>query len=166
MQVKALRFHAITRFCLWVLVCLWLGSGCSFYNSDARPSRYLFPEGYVGWVRINFKSDAPEPPIENGCYVFKFSLSGEIICSNQTKCGNTPADKYYYYSEDMRLTPTLPTSAGSVNVQKIDNLKEWRTYKFVGTYEEYLVYDSRFPSTNEDDQPRIGLIKRDRLTTD
>jgi hypothetical protein len=164
MQVKALRFHAISRFGLWVLVCLWLGSGCSFYNSDARPSRYLFPEGYVGWVRLNFKTDAPEPPIENGCYVFKFSPSGEIICSTQTKCGNTPADRYYYYSEDMRLTPTLPMSG--VNVQHTDNLKEWRAYMFVGTYEESVVYNSRFPGRNEDGQPRIGLIKRDLLTTE
>jgi hypothetical protein len=162
--MRAPRFHVISEFGLCILFGILLGSGCSVFKSEGRPRKYLFPKGYIGWVRINFKRNAPAPPIEDGFYVFKFPTTGEVIASNRTltELGKTGAE-FYYYSEDMRLTRMQPTSGP--NIQDIDNLEEPRHYIFVGTHDEYLLYDSRFPSADEDDEPRIGLIKKEQMGT-
>lgn len=44
----------------------------SCHEEKRRPSRYLIPDGYVGWVRIDYKiKEAPALPIEDGFYLKK-----------------------------------------------------------------------------------------------
>lgn len=148
------RAMFITKVGPGILVGFMLWSSCSAFKSERRPHRYLFPEGYIGWVRVNFKKDAPLPPLEDGFYVLTFPPSGEVVISNNTQFEDGGIE-FYYYSADMRLTRMHPTSAGSVNVQDSDNLEEPRHYQFVGTYEEYLFYNSRFPYDEEDEH---GLV--------
>ena len=48
-----------------------ISAGCQ--EKERRPSRYLIPDGYVGWVRINFNvKDALPVSFEDGHYLFKF----------------------------------------------------------------------------------------------
>src|SRR4051812_47464913 len=73
------------------------------YNPRTRrPTRFLIPEGYVGWVRIDFGiKDAPPLSIEDGFYLIKIPASGLLQTSTDIEYG-TAKDEYYYYSEDSR----------------------------------------------------------------
>ena len=71
-------------------------------DKQRRPNRYLIPDGYVGWVRINYRiKEAPVLPIEDGHYLFKFPESGLINTSSEGEEGSA-SDEYYYYSNDKR----------------------------------------------------------------
>src|SRR5271169_6540326 len=55
---------------LVICLSLWLRANV---RSSTRPvSRFLIPEGYTGWVRIEFEVlDAPPVPMEGGEYILK-----------------------------------------------------------------------------------------------
>jgi hypothetical protein len=75
------------------------GSGC---EQQRRPSRYLIPDGYVGWATIEFKvSGTPALPIEDGFYLVKFPPSGLLKTSSAIEYG-VAKDEYYYYSGTKR----------------------------------------------------------------
>jgi hypothetical protein len=65
-----------------------------------QPYRFLIPEGYVGWIRVDFDvSGAPPLPIEDGFYIFKFSESGRL----QTSSGDiveSRRNEFLYYSTE------------------------------------------------------------------
>ena len=67
---------------------------------ERRPNRYLIPEGYVGWVRVNYRiKDAPVLPIEDSFYVLKFPADGVINTASEGEEGFA-SDEYYYYDEN------------------------------------------------------------------
>jgi hypothetical protein len=81
-------------------VCMLDTAACQ--DKQRRPNRYLIPDGYVGWVRINYKiKEAPVLPIEDGHYLFKFPENGTINTSSEGEEGFA-SDEYYYYSNDTR----------------------------------------------------------------
>src|SRR6185436_15204484 len=89
---KFVLFFAI--YCLVLMV-----TSC---EKQRRPSRYLIPEGYVGWVQINFGvENAPEIPIEDGHFLFIFPSAGLIETSSEIQYGSA-TDDYYYYSGNSR----------------------------------------------------------------
>lgn len=43
------------------------------HDPSLHPSRFLVPEGYVGWLQLEYGlKDAPSPPTEDGVKVFSF----------------------------------------------------------------------------------------------
>ncbi|MGA7926427.1 MAG: hypothetical protein WCA20_10540 [Candidatus Sulfotelmatobacter sp.] len=77
-------------------LALWLGM--STRNSTLRSSRFLIPEGYAGWIRIEFEvQGAPRLPIEGGQYVLKIPSDGVLRTSSAEQYG-WAKDQYYYYS--------------------------------------------------------------------
>jgi hypothetical protein len=75
---------------------LWLGM--SIRNSTHRSSRFLIPEGYTGWIRIEFEvQGAPPLPMEGGQYVLKIPSDGVLRTSSTEQYG-WAKDQYYYYS--------------------------------------------------------------------
>src|ERR1041385_8868642 len=92
---------------LSVISALWVATlgTAACQERQRRPNRYLIPDGYVGWVRINYRiKEAPILPIEDGYYLFKFPESGIINTSSEGEEGFAP-DEYYYYSEQARREP-------------------------------------------------------------
>jgi hypothetical protein len=74
---------------------LLLGTQC---RQNRRPSHYLIPEGYVGWVEIDYgASDAPGLPIEGGCHIVTIPPDGRASTSTDIE-GGWAKDSYYYYS--------------------------------------------------------------------
>lgn len=66
----------------------------------ALPYRFLIPEGYVGWIRVDFDvSDAPPLPIEDGFYIFKFPESGRLQTSSSDVV-DSRRNEFFYYSAD------------------------------------------------------------------
>jgi len=86
---------------LALLLVLCLASTSALCQKQKRrPSRYLIPEGYVGWVRIDFNIVAAAPlPVEDGYLLFRFPASGRLQTSFDLEYG-WALDQYYYYSGD------------------------------------------------------------------
>jgi hypothetical protein len=93
--VGAMTLALFTAFALW-------GTG----NSTHRSSRFLIPEGYTGWIRIEFEvQGAPRLPIEGGQYVLKIPSDGVLRTSSAEQYG-WAKDRYYYYSaQGVRALP-------------------------------------------------------------
>lgn len=146
-----------------VLLCTSV-SAVACQEKERRPSRYLIPEGYVGWVRINYKvKDAPRIPIEDGHYLFKFPESGSIDTSSDNEEG-WAKDEYYYYSDDRRRQ--LPHEIdnemiwGHIIGGKTSRGQEPTKYEefFVGTEEEYQKYGVKHKDSELN--PIIGPIDK------
>jgi hypothetical protein len=154
---------------LWLLslLCAFVGVVISAACQEVqkrRPSRYLIPEGYDGWIRVNFTvKDAPPLPVEEGYYLFKFPASGLLETSSDLEYGSA-SDEYYYYSGDSRrkLRATGWGEGGMIwgeyngssgNSPERTNVHEGF---FVGTEEEFNKYG---PLRDENGNPRVGDVK-------
>ena len=159
--MKRLRAWFLTSF----LILGGFAAIAACQEKQRRPSRYLIPEGYVGWVRINFRvKDAPPIPIEDGRYLFKFPPSGLIETSSDIEYG-WAKDDYFYYSGDARrkLVETGWGEGGMVwagatgwsgnNFEERTNVN---AVFFVGTEEEYRKYGHE---KDENYQPIIGDVR-------
>ncbi len=74
----------------------------SIRASNRAASRFMIPDGYVGWVKVEFGvSGAPPLPMENGHYIVRLPGSGVLKTSTpeQPRSGK---NSYYYYSDDHR----------------------------------------------------------------
>jgi hypothetical protein len=125
---------------LLISVALWLGLGAR--HDSKRSSRFLIPDGYTGWVRVEFEvQDAPALPMEGGEYVLRIPGDGVLRTSSPEQYG-WAHDHYYYYSS--RDTRSLPDSGaaqliwGKINGEAVDT-KGKRKYEefFVGTKEQF-----------------------------
>jgi hypothetical protein len=113
------------------------------HNYARRSARFLIPEGYVGWVRVEFQSSgAPPVPVVNGEYVFHIPPSGLLKTSSSEQYG-WAKDRYFYDSKNGARR--LPDSGreqsliwGKINGQESSSQGS-RTYEefFVGTEKEF-----------------------------
>ena len=146
---------------LLLVLCLTsISATCQ--DQTRRPSRYLIPEGYVGWVRIDFNiKDAPPLPIENGSYLFKFPDSGRILTSSDMEYG-AASDEYYYYAGDDRKSLRGSGWGGGGMIWAGFNggqqgAKEVHQYFFIGTEAQL----KEFGWKEKDEQhtyPKVGPI--------
>ena len=52
-------------------------------GSRTRPEKWIIPEGYAGWLRLDYAiKGAPLLPMEGGAYVVRMSQSGRIETSS------------------------------------------------------------------------------------
>jgi hypothetical protein len=118
----------------------WLRIGAQ--NSTHRSSRFLIPEGYTGWVRIEFEvQDAPPLPMEGAQYVLKIPSGGVLRTSSAEQYG-WATDHYYYYSA--QGVHALPDSGpaeliwGKINGEESATAGK-RKYEefFVGTTQQF-----------------------------
>ena len=134
-----------------------------------RPTKYLIPEGYVGWVRTEFKvKDAPALAIEDGYYLQKFPPSGLLRTSSDIEYG-WAIDEFYYYSgnRQQKLKSTGWGEggmiwAGTVEQSDINGEKKVTKEFFVGTEKELKEWG--FDAEDEHGSTKIGskeLIKPD-----
>ena len=66
------------------------------------PTRYLLPEGYIGWVRIEYNIDQALPlPIEDAHCLLRIPECGILATSTELDYSRA-ADDYYYYSDSDR----------------------------------------------------------------
>lgn len=61
------------------------------------PERYLIPNGFTGWARINFQQkEAPPLSLENGRRLLKFDAQGQASTSSDPRPGHGSDDFFYY----------------------------------------------------------------------
>ena len=98
LRVAAFAFS----FTLLIGLGWWLAMGAR--NSTRRPSRFLVPQGYTGWVRVEFEvPGAPPLPIEAGQYVLRIPADGILRTSSPEQYGW--AKDHYYYDSAQGMRP-------------------------------------------------------------
>lgn len=118
------------------------------HDNSVHPSKFLVPEGYVGWVLLEYNvKDAPAVPVENEVKVFIFPKVGSLNTSSPGP-EEGAENEYFYYAEDgsMHEIPTdYRNGKGMV----------WGEYQgskggimslvgfFVGSKEQYKKYQSQ-----------------------
>jgi len=92
-----------------LLTLMALPMGWCGQKQEQRPAvKYLIPDGYVGWVKINFQvPNAPELPVENGQYLVRIPETGVFKTASQIEYG-WAKDQYCYYAaqckHDLKVT--------------------------------------------------------------
>lgn len=130
-----------------MLLFLFLAMNSCLQNEPRRqPVKYLVPQGYVGWVKIDFGSQNEAAlPIEKDYHLARIPQKGHLKTSSDIEYG-WAKDEYYYYSNDTRhpLRVTGWGGGGMIwggfNGKQVDgNNKVVETYLqfFVGTEDEY-----------------------------
>jgi hypothetical protein len=95
-----------------IALSVWLGLGAR--HESLRSSRFLIPDGYTGWVRVEFEvQGAPPLPIDHGEYTIKLPADGVLRTSSAEQYG-WAHDRYYYYSG--QNMPSLPDSGASAMI--------------------------------------------------
>src|SRR5579862_3705905 len=75
-------------------------------NSAARSYHFLIPEGYTGWVRIEFEiPGAPALPTESGHTLVKIPPSGTLKTSSSEQYGLASEDYASYSNDAVRPLP-------------------------------------------------------------
>ena len=87
-------------------VMLLVGCGDGELQSTRRSVRYLIPDGYVGWLRIDYGvNDAHAPgygvkralplPVKDGAVIVELPPGGHLVTSSPMEFG-AARDEYYY----------------------------------------------------------------------
>jgi hypothetical protein len=123
-----------------IALSIWLG--LSARHESLRSSRFLIPDGYTGWVRVEFEvQGAPPLPIDHGEYTIRIPADGVLRTSSAEQYG-WAHDRYYYYSG--QSMPSLPDSGASAMIWgklngETAGASGKRKYEefFVGTAEQF-----------------------------
>jgi hypothetical protein len=112
-------------------------------RNSARPAmRFLIPDGYKGWIRIEFDvQGAPALPMEGSEYILKIPPEGILRTSSGQQFGW--ARDHYYYDSAQGLRPLADSGPAALIWGKINaegyGASGKRTYEelFVGTAEQF-----------------------------
>jgi len=149
--------------------------GCQDHMDNyRRPAIYYIPEGYIGWVRVDYNiKDAPELPREGVSQIFKIPPSGLLQTSSELKQGAATAEYFYYSGDSVRPMAEEDARGGLISwvVKNADGSHTDRQflYFFVGSRKEYekhkheiarlKVDDFWHVVRSENDLPKVGNLK-------
>ena len=152
------------KFAIHFLVLAVFFTSTSCQEHIRIPSRYLIPEGYVGWIRIDFLvAGAPALAIEDNHYLFKIPSSGRLETLSDPEYGWSSDDDYYLYSGDTRRALNNDGSRGQMIHNAFtgwigDNFEHriaTYEYFFIGTKDDYGKYGD---AKDENHQPKVGPV--------
>jgi hypothetical protein len=138
---RALRF-SVGALTLALLASLGLLLGMGTGNSTHRSSRFLIPEGYTGWIRIEFEVQGALPlPMEGGQYVLRIPSDGVLRTSSAEQYGWAEDHYYYYSAQGVRSLPDSGPAGliwGKINGEEAGASGK-RKYEelFVGTEQQF-----------------------------
>ena len=131
-----------------VIAALLFGPAAFDLASHRRtPQRYLFPAGFTGWTRIEFrKKDTPPLPTEDGLRLLKLDTHGALSTSSNPETGHGKDEFYYYSGNGNSKGQRTPLSNAGVckggMIWERDNLVDTSTATpfvrfYVGTEDQY-----------------------------
>jgi hypothetical protein len=106
------------------------------------PERYLIPDGFTGWVRIEYRQkDAPPLPSEDGRRLIKLNAQGKIATSSEEQRGHGKDDYFYVGPRGRAPLSSAGVCKGGMIWQVQNDLDERTstafTRFFVGTEDQY-----------------------------
>ncbi|TYR81659.1 hypothetical protein FZC66_07450 [Priestia megaterium] len=112
--------------------------GCSNSNETARPSLYLIPEGYKGWVMVEYDKDNGEPTKTEGKYtVFNINENGVSKTKTLLTHEGWATNKYYYVTKNGERKALKPGEMIHGATEGTENNHYTVEFFFVGTSEEF-----------------------------
>ena len=151
-----------------LVIILQIASISIYAQTRPLPYRFLIPEGYVGWIRVDFNvPDAPPLPVEDGFYIFKFPETGRLQTSSSDVV-ESRRNEFLYYSNDgkyrlheggpldSRLVQQEMSGPGSGQPAPVPN--HYR-YFFIGptdVFDRYQASDQRLGPHESDGYPKVG----------
>jgi hypothetical protein len=130
--------------------------------------RFLIPEGYVGWIRVDFDvAGAPELPIEEDYYIFKFPTSGRLQTSS-SDIVESRRNQFLYYSDKGKY---LLKAGGPLNTRFVQEefsgpgpghlppLPNRYRYIFIGpraAFEKHRALNTQLRPKESDGYPKVG----------
>ncbi len=117
-----------------------------------RSWRFLIPEGYTGWVHVEFEiPGAPALPAEDGQIVLKIPPSGTLKTSSPEQYG-WARDNYFYYSNN-GVRPISDSGPEKLIWGKLNGQASGTSGK--RAYEEFFVgTEQQFRSQIEEPKPK------------
>jgi hypothetical protein len=76
-----------------------------------HPTKFLVPQGYIGWIKIKHGDGGLPLPISNGAFVCRIPANGVLQTSSPREDG-WAKDEYFYYSADGSLRALAETGWG------------------------------------------------------
>ncbi|HKG59293.1 MAG TPA: hypothetical protein VKB05_05895 [Pyrinomonadaceae bacterium] len=166
---------AATNGKLLLLVLLLSTAGCE--AEHRRPANVYIPNGYVGWVRIEYEvKGAPE--LERDFFgpweYQRFPKSGLLRTSSKLNDGAASVNYFYYSDGGEKSLPYEMVNGGIISwcVKKLDHSyfeRDFLTF-FVGPKEEYEKHkhelerfrkgDCVYVVNSLDDLPKVGNLSR------
>ena len=128
-----------------ITIALLIGvvSWLSVSPRKGRPSsRFLIPDGYSGWVRVEFEiQGAPALEVENGENVFRIPSSGRFKTSSPEKYGWAKDSFYFESSSGLRRIPDSGPDAriwGKINGEEsgASGKRKFEQF-FVGSFQQF-----------------------------
>jgi len=118
------------------------------HDPSLRQSKFLVPEGYIGWVLLDYEVKDAEPvSTENGLEVFRFPANG-ILETSSTGPQRGAEDTYLYYTKNgsvREITTDYRSGKGMIWGQhegtRNGTLSQFGF--FVGTEQQYKKYQMR-----------------------
>lgn len=141
---------------------------CGQTSRRSLPYRFLIPEGYVGWIRVDFNvPGAPPLPVEDGFYIFKFSETGRLQTSSSDVVESRRNEFAYYSAEatyqlkivgpiETRMVHGQFSGPGPGHIAPVPN--HYR-YIFIGpadVFERYQDSDTALLPHEADGYPKLG----------
>ena len=87
----------------WLILFLLIviASGCGRPDETSQPSIFLIPEGYKGWVMVEYDKDNGNPSKTEGDYtVFKVNEQGVGKTKTLLSGGGWARNKYFYVNKN------------------------------------------------------------------
>jgi hypothetical protein len=161
------------RYLPLLLACL-IQAGCDF-AVNKRPARIYIPDGYVGWVRIEYgvpNTPALRTDLFGPLEYQKFPPSGLLQTSSELKDGAASAEYFSYVGDNLK-----PLSSGFIHGGVISGLihkpdgasleRQFVTF-FVGPQQEYEKHkqeleqfkkgEYEYIMTSMEDLPKVGNL--------
>jgi hypothetical protein len=129
---------------LLILLAIISGIAITCYELSLRtPSVYELPDGFTGWVLIEFeKTNYPPVPKQNGKLIFKIGKDGRLFTSSKLEQGWARDEYYYVGTTRVQLPeswkkPGLIWGQGNGTTQKTGQSQIIFQDFFVGTEEQF-----------------------------
>ncbi|MBS2968616.1 hypothetical protein J9317_07585 [Metabacillus sp. KIGAM252] len=115
---------------------LLISSGCK-EDDQASPRTFLIPEGYTGWVKIEYDSTVKASTSQNEGEVLKADSKGLIKTSSSSIHEGWAESDYFYVSEKGKKKKLNPDQMIHGNSSGRESNEKTEQYFFIGTNEEF-----------------------------
>jgi hypothetical protein len=135
-------------------------AGCDVPRS---PCHYLIPDGYVGWLRVDYGVNAAHAPgfgvksalplpVKDGILLYEFPPSGHLVTSSSMGYGSAK-DEYFYVADGRRVPLSQAHDTGMVwggFNGRAGGAASQTQFFFIGTkadFDEFGKLDAAVPKT-------------------
>lgn len=128
--VVAVSFVALAGLAVW--------AGMSMRQASRAPSRYLLPDGYTGWARVEYDvPGAAALPWQDGHFLLKFGPDARLQTSSREQFGWAKDEFFYVRGNELRPLRQTGTGGGGEIWGRINGEARARTGR--RQYEEFFV---------------------------